>query len=371
MSPLHVLVVDDSADDRYALVRALKKGRHAYQVVEVSTIQEALTEIDQRVPDVILLDQHLRDGTGEGLLAELRARNHDMVAVVVITGSSGRVSVEELFALGADNYLEKQEVSTVHLDRAISNARIMATLRADAEASRRALKEQLELEERLIGVVGHDLRTPLNSIRLATEVLRRQMGESESNRYLAVIDRGCARLEGIVNRLLDLTRLRQGSGFPVTPRSNVDAFGLIAETVAELQPAERPRFSIHIEGDGRGTFDSSAICQVLSNLFNNALQYGEAKSPIEVHATATEDSVTIAVSNRSLDIEPKRLHELFAAFERGTGGGNRGLGLGLYIVRGMVTAHGGSVQGASLNGITTFTIELPKHGKRDTEPAPA
>ncbi|MGC4000946.1 MAG: HAMP domain-containing sensor histidine kinase [Anaeromyxobacter sp.] len=229
-----------------------------------------------------------------------------------------------------------------------------------AEVARRAI----ELQERLVAVVGHDLRTPLSAIRLATGLLLQRGGLTPSQaRVLERLGVSAARMTAIIRDLLDFTRLRNEGGIPVA-RQVTDLAELARRAVLELAAVHADR-EIALLSDGPALVhgDPERLTQVLSNLVGNALQYGPRGTPVEVRVSGAERSVWLEVHNLGPAIPPDALPDIFEPFRRGVQGADPSgsLGLGLFIVRELVHAHAGEVEVTSSPGAgTTFTVRLPR-----------
>jgi signal transduction histidine kinase len=135
----------------------------------------------------------------------------------------------------------------------------------------------------------------------------------------------------------------------------------VREVIEELRAAHRGR-DIRLEADGdlRGEWDPGRMAQLFTNLTANALTHGEKQSPVWIRLTADESDVVLQVSNRSAKILPSHPEQLFEPFRQGDDATRRGLGLGLFIVREIVKAHGGSVGVASEDSLVRFTARLPR-----------
>jgi PAS domain S-box-containing protein len=234
----------------------------------------------------------------------------------------------------------------------------------DATARRRTE----EFRERLLGVVGHDLRSPLQAILLQAQLLRRTPSASRSTESAASrITLAAERMGRLIADLLDLTRSRLGAGIPVE-RQPLDLFAHVRHVVeeVELSSGGLGHISLGVSGEGEGEFDPDRVAQVVQNLVSNAMKYGEPGGTVTVRLEGREREVVLSVHNRGTPIPPALLPTLFDPFQRGgghadTGRLGRGLGLGLYITHEVVLAHGGRVDVTSTaQEGTTFRVHLPR-----------
>lgn len=233
-------------------------------------------------------------------------------------------------------------------------------LEIDERKNREAeLARWAEFQQYILGVVGHDLRNPLTAIiTTASAQLRKVEDEPLKRSFTRIIQSG-QRATRIVAGLLDYTRARLGTGIPVDARET-DLGRVLSYVVDEAIAAapERP-IALDIGGSINGVWDPDRLDQVFMNLVTNALQYGRAEEPITVSADVIGERAVVRVHNGGKPIPPELLPNIFQPFRRATDTG-RGLGLGLYIVKSIVAAHGGEVQATSSEGRgTTFTVSLP------------
>jgi signal transduction histidine kinase len=235
---------------------------------------------------------------------------------------------------------------------------ITARKRAEIENARVA-----EFRERFVGIVSHDLRGPLNAIRMAAEITR-MSGElpGSLHRYPEVIVDNVDRMARMIADLLDLTRGRLGGGIPVQPRrANLHEIVLAAlETAGLARPGRK--IVTETRGDLDGAWDPDRIRQAIGNLLTNALDHGAPHSLVRLELVDQGDRVSIAVHNDGPPIASDQLPHIFEPFRGRVAGSGAGLGLGLFIVSEIARAHGGRVEASSTaEGGTTFRIALPRH----------
>jgi sigma-B regulation protein RsbU (phosphoserine phosphatase) len=260
----------------------------------------------------------------------------------------------------------------------LSSARILKTMRLftelislqlDAEErhgeDRAALlseRETAELREQFIAVLGHDLRTPLSSITMGAELLRRRPLDTETISIVERIRTSCRRISSLVDDVLDFARGRLGGGVPLDLREVLGLEEDLQHVVAELESAY-PNRVIQCELDIRGAVfcDRSRVAQLLSNLLANALTHGASDVPVGVSAHSSDGSFVLSVTNQGRPIPPDMIPRLFQPYWRPANTALQGgLGLGLYIAAAIARSHGGTMDVlSSAEAGTTFTFTLP------------
>jgi signal transduction histidine kinase len=219
-----------------------------------------------------------------------------------------------------------------------------------------------------LGVLSHEMRTPLGIIVASTHS---QLKAAEQGRVLVEsahrVLRGSKRIESLLNDLLDYVRSGTGGGVRVTP-SEVRLDELCEKLVHDLG-SNHPDRSIEVvcEGNTAGLWDEHRITQAISNLLGNALKYGAPDEPVQLTIDGRrDDTVRIAVRNFGEPIADEMRQSLFEPLVRGAGPDKSGLslGLGLYIVRAIATAHGGFADVSSSRAVgTEFSIRLPRRSE--------
>jgi signal transduction histidine kinase len=221
------------------------------------------------------------------------------------------------------------------------------------------------LREQLLGVVGHDLRTPLNALQLGISALQLDTKlEDRQSRQLTVMGRAARRMERMIHELLDFTRARLAGGIPVNPAPMT--LDLLLKRVMEEYRLAYPEHPILLtaEGDLAGHWDEARLAQLLDNLLQNALRHSLQDTPIGLSVKAEPSQVTLAVINKGPLLQPEEREAIFEPFRRGKRAAGEGLGLGLFIARQIAEAHGGhiSVESSVEHG-TSFKVCLPRRSQ--------
>ena len=260
-------------------------------------------------------------------------------------------------------YNEHDLVFAEELARRASTAMHNAELFQTAKRERERAEEAAALRERLVAIVGHDLRNPLSSISMAAQLLSSSALATADEGLVSRIQRSANRMTRMIDQILDFARIRSGQSFELQLES-ADLRQVCQAVIDELR-LSRPdqEIALSIEGRADALFDSDRIAQVLSNLIGNAIQHGTG-GPISVTVReATPDAVAIEVHNFGPAIPQAAQAGVFDAFNREATAGDRGssVGLGLFIANQIVRAHGGSiaVRSPDRDG-TTFSVVLPR-----------
>lgn len=236
----------------------------------------------------------------------------------------------------------------------------------DARRAQEELAQALVFRERVLSILGHDLNNPLAAVRGLTAMLARRADlDGDTHEVLGQIDLAARRMSEMIETLIDFSRARFKGGL-ILKRQRTDLRDVCQGVIAELEAVRPGRVvELSVDGDARGDWDAGRLAQAVSNLVGNALTHGAHDRPVRVAITGAADEVRVAVSNAGSPIPPPAIATLFEPFRRGVEAEEArlpGLGLGLYIVREIATAHGGSVAVESNAEQTTFTMRLPRSG---------
>jgi signal transduction histidine kinase len=255
--------------------------------------------------------------------------------------------------------------------------RLLELERRAREAAQTQIEELAELDglrRRLVSTVSHELRTPLTAILSYLQlVLDDPAGrlDAEDAAALETAHRNAQRLRRLVDDLLEVQRLDQGKA--VLLLGEVDVAALVREEVATIEPtAAEHGIELRAEVDPVPALeaDDGRLRQVVDNILDNAIHYTAAGGRVTARVAREDDSVRIEIEDTGIGIAPADVPHVFEPFFRAPGAdGHRptGSGLGLAIARGIVEAHGGTIECASVPGRgTTFSLRLPSHPSRST-----
>lgn len=268
-----------------------------------------------------------------------------------------RASVLSLWSKQAQAGLDTDPEDVMRFNEAIDQAIAESVARYAAMVSRS--------QNLFLAILGHDLRNPLATTIMASSfIMKSANADSQCVTAANRIYSAGTRMNRLVNDLIDYTRTHLGSKLPIIVKE-VDMLALARDTVAEHEIAHPERsFRLLAEGHCKGLWDDNRIAQVLSNLLGNAVQYGSVDTPITVRLRCDADNVYLCVENHGALIEPQKIASLFEPMVRFAKDDDeplgRSLGIGLYIAREIVYAHGGEIDVTSIEQDgTVFAITLP------------
>jgi PAS domain S-box-containing protein len=238
------------------------------------------------------------------------------------------------------------------------------TDRKRVEEDARALNDELQrLRVEWASVVAHDLRQPLGAISLGAKILGRTIDDPNLRKVIDRIRSAADRLDRMVGDLMDLSRV--DARRLELQKQPVDVLGLVRECIERmsLEVPDRP-FSVRSPDDLRTVeADHDRLAQVIENLLTNAVKHGHAGTPIVIEVGCDDLEIAVAVINQGNPISAEELSRLFQRFQRTSSAKLRGIegtGLGLYITRGLVEAHGGRIDAeCTPAGTITFRFTLP------------
>jgi signal transduction histidine kinase len=356
---VHLLLVDDLEENLLALEALLRRdglqlwrarsGREALEILLAHDV--ALALVDVQMPEM--------DGFELAELMRGMARTRHVPIIFLTAGSHDGQRVFRGYEVGAVDFLYKP-VDPVLLGHKVATFVELHRQRLERERLADELREMLRLNELFVAAVSHDLRSPLSSLLIGTARLDGGITDPALRRTLARMKSSGERMASMIDQLHDLARARLGGGIPIEPHE-ID-FQPIADKVVEELRLAYPERHVTVASGGAttGCWDGVRLGQVLANLIGNALRHGLSSEDVTLAVQGTATTLSFEVHNGGT-IAPELVPYLFDPFRRGAQVRSEGLGLGLYIARQIVLAHGGTIESRSTGDEgTTFRVQLPR-----------
>ena len=280
-----------------------------------------------------------------------RAGRPQFIRLTVFNASDRRRYERELLRAR-----DELKALTTMLEKRVAEV-VAQQLRSDTALS--SQRQDAELREQFIAVLGHDLRNPLASIAAGLRLLERSKLDEQAEAIIVLMQKTVVRMASLIDNVLDFARGRLGGGITLT-LSTQPLEPVLWQVVGELQSTHpESKIDMDLALTKPVTADPVRIGQLFSNLLGNALTYGVEGKPVTVTAR-TEDQFELSICNEGNPIAPAAMDRLFYPFARGeVRPSQQGLGLGLYIASEIAKAHGGTIDVTSSPDLTCFTLRMP------------
>ena len=383
-TPLRLLVLEDNADDAELLIMHLRRAGYQPQWRRVDRADDFRAALASGGWDVIVADYSMPQFTAPDALAILKELGLD-IPFIIVSGSVGETAAVEAMKAGAHDFFLKDNMARLAaaVQRERSDARVRSERRhalQDLQESQERLRQAVVARDEFLSIASHELKTPLTSLTLNIQSARVALSAlgaptlpaDKLRNKLENAARQAGRLAALIDNLLQVTRINS-EGMALTPES-VDLCETLRSVRAELADAIRVSGSeLRLTATDRviGNWDRLGVESVVRNLISNAVKYGGAK-PIDVELDVRADAACMVVTDRGIGIAQSEQERIFHRFERAVPSEHYGgLGLGLWIVRQIVEAHGGSISVASKPQCgSIFTVVLPLRPRASDIAAP-
>ncbi len=356
------LVVDDVPENLVAVEALLRSD--SVEILKAQSGPEAL-ELLLLHGDVALalLDVQMPEMNGFELAELIRGseRTRHIPLIFMTAGSRDQNWQFRGYETGAVDFLYKP----IDPQMLASKAGVFFELFRQKRALARQLRERTEalrINEMFMAVLSHDLRTPLMSISAAATALLRPLPSDKLEAMAGRVLSSSQRMARMIEDLLDVTRIRQGTGLAMR-MAELNWHAVLQRSLQEIRASFPNRVITSSEqGDLSGVWDEERLCQLAINLIGNAVHHGDPEVAIEVALDGTDPGTMVFTVSNGGTIPPATRADLFSPFrgrEREPGR-HQGLGLGLFIVHQIVLSHGGRIEVFSEDGTTRFTVMLPR-----------
>jgi two-component system sensor histidine kinase/response regulator len=355
-----VWVVDDTNAQREFCRAALASTYDVRVFAGGAAMLETLASSD--APDVLVVDLYMDDMTGLDVCRFIRnTEGLALCPIVILTATGARDDVLDALAAGANDFI-RAPVSEQELNARVAGLLRTAELHNSLSSTERQLRVEAAFRERFMGMLAHDLRQPLQTIIMGCNLLAEMHAADGSTSIIARQLRAAQRMQRMVAELLDFTRNRPDSGMPVERRA-MDLAEVSRVVMGEIRTAYPTReFTLRADEPCTGEWDPDRLSQVLSNLVGNAIEHGDPNCRVDVCLTNVGEAVELRVSNAGPPI-PEDLLATSTDPSRSAQDPSRaqkGVRLGLHIVHQIVRAHGGTLTAQSSEGVSHFSIRLPR-----------
>jgi two-component system, sensor histidine kinase and response regulator len=357
-----VLTVDDSEDILDVLADYI--DRPDLDVIRASSGQEALELLTKHDVALALVDVQMPGMDGFELAEAMRADplRCGIPIIFLTAGSRDPKRMFHGYDSGAVDFLYKpveREVLRGKIDTFVQLHRQRVQLAEQVGV----LQQTIRLNEALVAIMGHDLRGPLGGVLRGLEAFFDKPDAKRTEQLATEMRATIQRMTRMIDQLLEFVRSRHGK-IELRPVST-NLAGLVGRILREAEET-RPTVDLHLEtsGDTSGTWDPDRLMQAIANLIENARRQSDAGTPVRVRVDGSDPSCVLVQVYNAGTIAPEILPHVFEPFrprgERAEGPSD-GLGLGLYVVKQMVEAHGGSVVVRSNPGDgTRFDVVMPR-----------
>ncbi|GAB4461702.1 MAG: hybrid sensor histidine kinase/response regulator [Elainellaceae cyanobacterium] len=378
-NPLYLLVVDDDEIDRMAVRRSLRNAGINMILTEAGDYATAIAAFQDRTYDCVFLDYRLPDRDGLAVVQEVRRRG-DKTPLIVLTGQGDEEIAVELMKAGASDYLPKSKISPEVLSRILRNALRIYQAEQEAELAKRQREQLARQREDFVSRLTHDLRTPLVAADRMLKLFQQDAFGAvtpEMNDAIAIMIRSNRNLLQMVNTLLEVYRHDAGEKTMLFDPCHLPE--ILREVCQELMPwAQDKQLVLDLvdatEGGGVVMGDRLELRRLFTNLIGNAIKFTDSGAVTirvshdvaDLQAPAANGAsvrqVLIEVQDTGQGISPADQSILFERYRQGNHK-RAGSGLGLYLSRRIVEAHGGAIAVRSTLGEgSVFSVRLPEKG---------
>ena len=365
-----VLAVDDNPANLGLLFDVLDDS--GFEVLVAQSGESALKRAEATLPEIVLLDIMMPDIDGFETCRRLKANEATRhIPVIFMTAVTGTADKVKGFELGAVDYITKPIQPEEVLSRVKTHLTIQR-LQWELQEKNRKLAVSLEKEQelnqlksRFISLVSHEFKTPLTTIMLSSNLLKRygaRMPPEKQTEELHVIEKAVHHMNTLLEDVLTISRGEAGKvEYQPEPTGVIELVQKLIKRFEALSQGKHEFVFSSQKADGEFLTDPKLLDHILSNLLSNAMKYSPQGGTISCELSEENAELIFRVRDEGIGISEADQQLLFEHFHRGENARHiQGTGLGLAIVKHLVEVHGGSIAVEStLNQGACFTVGIP------------
>jgi signal transduction histidine kinase len=369
---LQMLIVEDSTTDTRLIVHQLQRTGRSVDFERVETAEAMRAALDRKAWDAVTSDWSMPKFTAPAALGILKEMRLDL-PFIIVSGTIGEEIAIDAMRAGAHDFVLKDKLGRLApaLERALRECQERAARRRAENAlqeSEARLRDALRAEDEFVTIASHELKTPLASLNLELESAQRLLGGEPSalsvekmEAKLVRVSLQVTRLTALINSFLDVTQITSRRIVLLFETFDLrKAVHTVLAGVRELIARSGSIVNVRADAPVVGEWDLLRLKSVIISLISNAIQYGEGK-PIDVDVDVRSGQARLTITDRGVGLSAEEQERILRRFERPAVRQHlSGLGLGLWVAREIIVAHGGTITVASKPGSgSTFTVLLP------------
>jgi signal transduction histidine kinase len=362
---LRVLSIEDGKISSDMLINELEKLNQRVVFKQVSSLNELKTQLAKDSWNIVFSNYHLPGFTVLNALEVVRAHSQD-IPFILVSDSIGEEVVADMMKAGVEDVVMKCRLA--RLKHVIKRVQREHEIKDKEAKAHKIANEAFAAKEQMLAIVSHDIKNPLSAINLEAQMLLRaaeRAGKSllaeevkiQSNRILKTTDR----LKTLISDLLD--KNKSENGLANLTKNNVDAFRLVQEVLDSMRPLIQEKgimLRTVLPPDISLFIDRNKMFQVFCNLVNNAIKFTPAGGTIQVSMEENDHEFIFSVDDSGPGLKDKELNNVFEKYWTGNTADCAGTGLGLFICKTIVEAHGGIIFVENLTEGARFRFTVPK-----------
>lgn len=368
---LRLLHIEESACVSEEICQHLKEFDYEIELHRISRRSELEDSLSRKHWHLIISDFFVPDLSAFDVLEIVAEKKLDL-PFILVSGGIGEECVAELMNAGVEDFVLKNRLERLGpVVRRIIREHETKTLEVQ---SRLLVQEALAAKEQMLAIVSHDIKNPLSAIKLDAQMLQRNANKQESSQFVEDVKHQIGRIIKTTDRLKDLIgdlldKNKTESSLASLLRADEDLFLLITEVVDSLRPLMIQKeivLNTHFsESLKRCYCDKNKMFQVISNLLTNAIKFTPEKGSIEIHVTESDQKFQFTIKDSGPGFKNQDIERVFNKYWTADVSGT---GLGLYICKSIVEAHGGMIKGENRpDGGALFWFSLPKNANIDVK----